>query len=398
MNRKRIVLGALFLAILTSPTVWGIDLSGIDTTVVRDLQAEFKNQTSIWFGPLEDIATWLLLSLAVISYAWAAIQMVLRNADLQEFVTELVKMVMFTGFFLALIQNAQEWSGAVIDGFIWSAGHASSAPTDKPLDPAEVMQRGFRIAEAVHESSGVLGYIPFFFVALIIAALYAVIAAYMLLVLAESYIVTAAGVLLLGFGGSLWTSDFAKRYLIYCVSVGAKLYVMMLVVGLGEQFVYRWAEKHADSGDVFTGILILGIVVVIVILVKMVPDMVQGIVNGSSIGSGSPGIAGMAAVAGGIAMLAKTVASTAGGGVGAGKAVSEAGKLASSQLGGDASMLKKAVQATKNLGMATMGSVGDNSPGAGSVAQKLRGMRLGGGDESPAAKNEGSFSAGGDKK
>ena len=362
MFRQIKILVSVVLLLLSSQAL-------ADAAVIQSLQDEFRAQTRTWFGPLENIATWLLISLATISWTWSAGQMVLRNADFQEFMVELVRLVIFVGFFLALIINADTWSTALINGFIWSGDQATGAGITGDLNPAAILERGFILSSNIIEASGTLTFLAFAIVALFALALYALIAAYTMLVMAEMYIVTAAGVLLLGFGGSQWTADYAKRYISYCVSVGAKLYVIFLVVGLGEQFVYRWAINQ-DKSQFVVLLSIIGVLIMLVILVKMIPDLIQGIINGASMGNGTPSIAGMAAA------LGSTAAGVATGVAGGLTAVNEASKLATAQLGGDASSGSKGGGGGSSLGG---GSLGNNKsplpmPGGGNAS----GAALGG--------------------
>lgn len=337
---------------------------GADADAIQSLQNEFRAQTGAWFGPLKDIATWLLISLATIAWAWSAGQMVLRNADLQEFMVEFVRLVIFVGFFLALILNAAEWSTAVIDGFMWAGNQAAGAGVSGDMNPSAILERGFILAGKIIDASGRLTFLAFAILALVVLVLYALIAAYALLVMGEMYVVTAAGVLLLGFGGSQWTADYAKRYITYCVSVGAKLYVLFLIVGLGEQFIYNWAMGE-DKSKFAVVLAIIGVLIMLVLLVKMLPDIIQGIINGTSIGSGTPSIAGMAAAAGGAAIGAGV------GAVGGAMAVREASKLAGEQLGGAASSAASSPAGgspggSSFLGVPTGGSsAGSSSNGSG---------------------------------
>ncbi|MEG6650378.1 type IV secretion system protein, partial [Pseudomonas aeruginosa] len=57
-------------------------------------------------------------------------------------------------------------------------------------------------------------------------------AAFMGLTIIESYVVINASVLFLGFGASQWTREYALAIVSYAVSVGAKLFVLSLIVGL----------------------------------------------------------------------------------------------------------------------------------------------------------------------
>ena len=100
------------LALLSGP------VAAADGDIVRDLQEGFRDSAALWYAPLQQVATWLLLSLAVISYTWSASQMVLRNADLGEFVAEFVRLVIFTGFFLFLIQGGLVLLAGVIAPFM----------------------------------------------------------------------------------------------------------------------------------------------------------------------------------------------------------------------------------------------------------------------------------------
>ena len=108
------------------------------------------------------------------------------------------------------------------------------------------------------------------------------IAAAIILSLVESYIVLSAGVLLMGFGGSRWTKDFALKTVIYAVSVGAKLFVLQLIAGLGAQIIGGWASLPegqsvlAPVNATSNILVIVGSTLVLSVLVKTVPEMIQG--------------------------------------------------------------------------------------------------------------------------
>ena len=419
-----IILINVTIALLFSGQAYG---QAGDAGIVQSIQDQFEQETANWFGPLQDIAIWLLISLATISWTWSAGQMILRNADLQEFVAELVRLIMFTGFFLALILNAAQWSSALIDGFKWAGNEAAGAGISRDLSPSAILERGFIIAEEIIQASSRIALPVFGILALVSLVIYALMAAYVLLVLAEMYIVTAAGVLLLGFGGSQWTVDYAKRYITYCVSVGAKLYILFLIVGIGEQFVYNWAQTQ-DKGQISLVLSIIGVLVMLLVLIKMIPDILQGIINGTSMGSSTPSVGGMAAAGAGAVMAAgRTTGNTVTGTTGGVMAVREASKLSGMQLGGSTntsngpdpggstaasakgpmpmpqgqgpagpSRVQHAGQTMKNLAKAAGSTVAGramgeysaiHAPFGGAMAQKLRAERLSGG-QSHAQKAE----------
>ena len=89
--------------------------------------------------------------------------------------------------------------------------------------------------------------------AIVLIVCFGLITALYILTLVESYVVISAGVLFMGFGGSRFTKDFALKILVYAVSVGAKLFVLELLVGLGMQiFNQLVANFQTDSTDLWS--------------------------------------------------------------------------------------------------------------------------------------------------
>jgi type IV secretion system protein TrbL len=121
--------------------------------------------------------------------------------------------------------------------------------------------------------------------ALVLIVCFAIIAALLIVALVESYIVISAGVLFMGFGGSKLTKDFAVKILVYAVSVGAKLFVMQLLIGLGQQvFNSLAANFETNSVDVF---VVIGSAIVMLALTWLLPQLIQGMINGTAMG-GNP--------------------------------------------------------------------------------------------------------------
>jgi hypothetical protein len=87
------------------------------------------------------------------------------------------------------------------------------------------------------------------------------------------------------------------KTVIYAVSVGAKLFVLQLIAGLGAQVIGAWANLPAGQSviapvNATSNILVIvGSTLVLSVLVKTVPDMIQGLMNGSALGMNT-GLAG----------------------------------------------------------------------------------------------------------
>lgn len=184
-----------------------------------------------------------------------------------------------------------------------------------------------------------------FFAALIILICFALISAFMVMALIESYIVISAGVLFMGFGGSRWTKDLALKIVMYTVSVGGKLFVLHLMVALGMQvFASLGANVSTNNASVLG---VIAVAVVMLVLTWSVPDMVQGLINGTAFGNSGAMLTSMAVKTGQIA-------------AGGAMAAHAAGTLASAQL-----------QEAKALGTAPTTSAGQALWLAGQSAKNL---------------------------
>ncbi|AWK88609.1 P-type conjugative transfer protein TrbL [Azospirillum thermophilum] len=321
----------------------------------------YRDHSTAWQAALRNYAITLFWLLAGIEFTWAAVRLALKGADFGEWVAEVINQVLFIGFFLTLLLHSADYAQAVVDSFREAANQASIAGGGTGrISPSNIFEVGVNLALRVvgqvslsklAESAG------FLIAALVVLICFALIAAFLILALVESYIVISAGVLLMGFGGSRWTKDYAVKVMVYAVAVGAKLFVLQLLIGLGQAMILSWeAQIVTNTSDVF---VIVGSAVVMLAVTKVVPDMVQSLINGTS-PSGGGALVGATAAVGGAAVGALA------GAAGAGMAVGGASKLASAQLASSglssspppAFAARMAARAAGNLGQAAVQDLG----------------------------------------
>ncbi len=253
--------------------------TGINIGTVESFQLNLEQLVAAWRPRLQIFATDLLFALTGISIAWQAILMVIKTPSLQDFFSAVVRIILFAGFFLAVIRYSADWTEALIESFTQAAAEALSDSQKRvSLSSADTLRLGIRLAIQMIEGSW-FNLVAMLLLAAPVMVIHALMAGYQLLVLAEMYVVTAAGVLLLGFGGSNWTMDYARRYIQYCVSIGAKLFTLYLMVGLSHQ-VYGYIIK-TTTWSAASGLAALGTMILIALLVCSLPGMVQKIINGA---------------------------------------------------------------------------------------------------------------------
>jgi type IV secretory pathway TrbL component len=77
----------------------------------------FATRAASWQGAITAAATWLFWVLVMISMVWTGGMMALRGAGIQEFFSEFVRFIMFTGFYWWLLI-----SGPAVAPDAWGAG------------------------------------------------------------------------------------------------------------------------------------------------------------------------------------------------------------------------------------------------------------------------------------
>lgn len=327
-------LGSIGLFI-TGSSLADTNLAQPDTSVDGLLDL-ILNQSSLWSQRLYSYAINLFWLLATIQLVWTFIPLVIKQADMGEIVGELVRFILVTGFFLAMIKYAVEWASAIVDSFR-DAG-ATASGLNRALQPGDVF------ALAIEFSRAILSSMPFFspgqavaisLAAFLVLVCFAFIAAFMFVTLVESYVIINASVLFFGFGGAQWTREYAIAPMRFAVAVGAKLFVLTLIIGLILQSSREWSSAYQNNeASVMT---LAGLALICAYLTKTIPDLIGGMISGSSMGGGSAlggmATAGAAGAAAAIATVA-TAGTAAPAAVGAFSGASGAGATAGSGLAG----------------------------------------------------------------
>lgn len=294
-----------------------------------------------WHDRLIGYAKTVFWSLATIQLVITFFPLVFRQVDFGEIIGEIIRFILVIGFFYALLIFSREWATDIVDSFRQAGAHAANLNTST-LAPGDMFGLAIELANTIGdvETWNPLTATLVSLSGVIVLLCFAFIAAFMGLTIIESYFVINAAVLFLGFGGSQWTRDYALAIMRYAVSVGAKLFVLTLIVGIIITSSKEWqAAYNQDSASMWT---MVGLGLTCAYLAKTIPDMVQGIISGTSSGNGSAigsmAVAAMAAsqiavAAGSLMKASQALEAAAGGGKGGG-ASNLASSLSSSLSGG----------------------------------------------------------------
>jgi len=312
----------------------------------------FQQHAAGWEGTLRQLALHLFGILVVIDLAFTAIRLAFGRADFSEWLAAIVNQILFIGFFLWLLLHSADFARAIIDSFRMAAGQATGVVA---IHPSNIFTAGVDVAQKMFAQMSIVnpGASAGFMVAgIVIMICFAFIAALMVEALVQSYIIISAGVLFMGFGGSRWTKDFAITIVRYALSAGAKLFVLQLIVGLGQGLITTWATQF-DAGDGASVAVMIGASIVMLALTLRIPDLVQSLMNGGGSLQGSALTGAAMAVGGATAGAAIGVA-------GGGAMVGSAARLASTQ-----------IQAAQAAGSAPASAIGRAAAFAGHTARNI---------------------------
>jgi type IV secretion system protein TrbL len=205
----------------------------------------------------------------------------MEGADIKGIAAALVQRTLVVGLFYLFLLNGTSWATTIVDSMAQLANEANAANgVTTTIKPATILDIGLSLAGKIVGGISMLSPVDslsLFVAGTVIVVCFALIAAFMLAALCELYIVMNAGLIVLSFGATDWTSSYALNYFRHIFATALKLFVMQLVVGLGQGFVQDWsAGIEANTNQVFS---MIGISIVFLALVKEVPSTAASLID-----------------------------------------------------------------------------------------------------------------------
>lgn len=281
MLARRAWLAAIFMLILVIPA------HGQEGSLINSLQDEINNAARGWEQSVSNAARSLFWILASIEIGLAAIWLALQAPSLQEWFAELARRIMFIGFFALVLDKGPGFAKAVVDSlFQIGASGGDASPTD-------IFNAGLTVAAKMAEKIrfGLLEdnllAVCAAFATIVTVITFSLVAAIFVSVMAEMYIGLLAGMIMLGLGGSSFTKDFAVKYLVYAFSVGMKLMALVMIARIGSEVLIGLANRPEIGEQFQTLLAIAGIAIVVFIIATYVPNIIQGVIQGVSVASGT---------------------------------------------------------------------------------------------------------------
>ncbi|WP_312181587.1 P-type conjugative transfer protein TrbL [Pantoea sp. CTOTU46764] len=304
---------------------------------------KFQQVASTWTTVIGDYANWLFWGLVLISMVWTFSMMALQGEGLTGVLAEMVRFFAVIGFFYYLLINGPAISQSIINSMRQLAANALGIGTG--ISPSSIVDMAFVILSKVSSAASIWSPMIstiMITVAIIVLIVMALIAINMLIILVSAWVLCYAGVILLGFGGSKWTSDIAINYLRTVLSIGVQLFTMTIIIGIGQSFIDQYFSIIGnDIPDLNSLIVLLLASIILLVLTNKLPLLLSGIVGGASLqgigGFGAGMITGAATTAiSGAGTMAMSTTAQVSGGVSALKAAFESAQTAMAEESGSA--------------------------------------------------------------
>lgn len=278
----RLSIFALLIVVLASTSMSALAQSS-GFSVLDPVVAKYQSFQFVWYAKIRVVAERLFWLLVGVDFAWSGVIYVLDKNTIEEIAISTVKKILTIGFFYSLLKFSDTWIPAIINSF---AKIGTDAGNVVNTTPDGIAKTGYELALACFGAMKKLGMLdaiavvfPVTFIAIVTLLAFLFVAAQLLVTLVESYLAIGAGVILLGFGGSRWTTDFATKYLQYAVGTGIKLMILYLIVGVGQTIT---ADLAIDSAQLLQSCLqALGVAVVYGYLAIQIPAMASAMMSGS---------------------------------------------------------------------------------------------------------------------
>jgi type IV secretion system protein TrbL len=254
--------------------------------VLDSIQANFMGKKATWGSIVTKYAMRLFFLLAVIDFCYTALTFILDKKELEDMMFSVVRKLMTLGFFFTVLKTSNTWIPEIIDSFT-QIGKEAGGATAAAGSPDGIVNVGFNAAIGVFQILGeldmdevIVAVFPAVAMALVLFMAFLWVAAQLMIAQIETAFAVGVGVIMLGFGGSKWTTDMASKYMQYSVATGLKLMMLYVVVGVGQTL---FSDLKLVSGDMFIPSLIIagGTAMTYAFLATKVPAMASAMMSGS---------------------------------------------------------------------------------------------------------------------
>lgn len=265
-----------------------ISSTRIDKGIVSNIVTEFKEETDKWYDKLKIVATDLFFVVILFEFVWTSAKAALQQMETKDYLINFTMIIVSGIFFLAVINNYQEWSQNVIFGLQKVAGSLTPTYTNED-NPFIIASKFYDLIEKRIDGLGILSsaglIIGLLIAGFIITVCFSLITAKMIVIKCEVMVGMLASLLLIPLGASQMFREYAINAIRYGVSVGFKLFTMQLIISVGYGFMDKLAEEFNPS--LYNIFIVIAFSLILLCLVFTLPDTIASLVSSAHGSSGN---------------------------------------------------------------------------------------------------------------
>lgn len=260
-----------------------------------ELLHKLTGNNSLYFAVFVPAAKALYAGLVTIEIAFDTGIRMLKDGGPMKVIGVLIVRICVLLLWFAILDNPN-WIQSVVDQALSLTSRVGGASNQ--ITPSYLAGLGVQFFDSfmskidsadfslVHMNNIIFGLVAVF-VGLSIVVLFTMIGIIFFIAKVETTMVLSIAVILIGFLGSTWTSNWGKSYIAHVVAVSLKLSVMMILIGLIPDATASWPNKIINSGEDFGTLLNVAVYIalcalVLFFLVMSVPSMLAGMITGVS--------------------------------------------------------------------------------------------------------------------
>ncbi|BEK48766.1 P-type conjugative transfer protein TrbL [Campylobacter coli] len=345
MNGSKLAL-VLFLCFLIPNLAFGAESPEGALTLI-------KNGLLSWTPLIKTACLWVFWTLVAIDLIWTFGLKALSGFEFGEFLTTLIKKIIYIGIFLFLF-NTDQWLQIIFNSFSQLATNVNNGIDVKPNN---IISTAIDVVITILQSASIFSPVQSFFIAIsgiIILISFLLMAIDLLIVYLKFFLMNVIVFFALALGGLNHFKQIGLNPIMTAIKVGVELFMIQGLMGICFTMIGAIANEINQNITIENILIALVTPVIFCIITKMIPGIIEAVFNGS-IGESAGAAAGFRAVA---TMAAGAAVGAAAGAVGITRAMNAAKALHLAEGGKGGMDLVKGV--AKNLASAGAEHLRDN--------------------------------------
>ncbi|ECQ5445847.1 TPA: P-type conjugative transfer protein TrbL [Campylobacter coli] len=345
MNGSKLAL-VLFLCFLIPNLAFGAESPEGALTLI-------KNGLLSWTPLIKTACLWVFWTLVAIDLVWTFGLKALSGFEFGEFLTTLIKKIIYIGIFLFLF-NTDQWLQIIFNSFSQLATNVNNGIDVKPNN---IISTAIDVVITILQSASIFSPVQSFFIAIsgiIILISFLLMAIDLLIVYLKFFLMNVIVFFALALGGLNHFKQIGLNPIMTAIKVGVELFMIQGLMGICFTMIGAIANEINQNITIENILIALVTPVIFCIITKMIPGIIEAVFNGS-IGESAGASAGFRAVA---TMAAGAATGAAVGAVGVTRAMNAAKALHLAEGGAGGMDLVKGV--AKNLASAGGEHLRDN--------------------------------------